>query len=256
MIIRQDQIEVFDAGARDRFVNEAAAHITQFAPKHAEVLGPKGTSNTARIGIDRARQYGFVHPGPVHFFLDLMYILGSEFDTDPQYPWAAQILKDSTIPGEMPRADRLHERCVKYLDTVAGPNNEYALAALRRIKTIQPGTFGGNARESNARMASALKSMYPQKVEYLGNNELNALIGRATGRANARALTSQAAAILFTALEFTLGHAFERDPLYPWIASTLDNPDLTNQEDKIRLLHRKIMAYVDNAVTYLEQQPR
>ena len=254
MIIRRDQFDAFDAGSRERFVNDAVAHVTGFAPKHVEVLGPEATTNAVRIGIDRARQYGFVHSGPVHFFLDLMYVLGSEFDTDPQYPLAAQILKDPTIPGEMPRADRLHEQCARYLGAIAGPNNQYALAALRRIKTIEPGTFNATARESNARVASALKVAYPQKAAYLGDDGLNALVVRAIARANSRGLTTQPAAVVFTALEFTLGHAFERDPLYPWIASTLDNPGIANPDDKIRRLYRKIMAYVDHAIAYLERQ--
>lgn len=39
----------------------------------------------------------------------LMFLLGSGFDTDEQFPWAAAVLEHGSIPDGAQRADRLYD---------------------------------------------------------------------------------------------------------------------------------------------------
>ncbi len=125
-------MEAFDRLPFQNFENEAIEHARKFAPKHCEVLGEDTTRTAVRAGIQRAGRYAFTGRGPVNLFLDLMFLLGSEFDNDPQYLWANTILSDRTIAGQAERAD--HARSIGYLDKIYGPENRFAIAALHPIK--------------------------------------------------------------------------------------------------------------------------
>lgn len=253
MNIRPEQFETFAQASARKFEEQMVAHAREFAPKHCEVLGEDGTRAVVRKGIDGARKYGFTSRGPVQLYLDLMFVLGSDFDLDPQYPWAWQVLVDPGIPGQVPRADRLWERAGQYLDRVAGPENAFAIESLRRLKGVDEAKLRSTPADA-ARIIGGLRAMYPQKCDYLGDAGLQALAMRASLRAQARAITTQAGTLLFAALEFSLGHGFERDPLYPWIGSTLSDPLVTDPNDRVTRLYEKTMIYVDRALAYLEKK--
>jgi hypothetical protein len=252
--IRLEQIEAFNAVAAKRFEDVALSHVSEFAPKLTAVLGADRTRAVVRLGIQRASTYGFRASGPVHLFLDLMFLLGAEFDTDPQYPWAAAILNDPSIPGEMSRADTLHARAAELLDAVTGPDNRLALEALRRLHALAYGGPAAAGALADGGIVQALESVHPQKATYLGQTAMHALMVRSSARAAVRQLSTPAAALLFACLEFSLGHAFERDPLYPWVGATLEDEKLTKPDPMIARLYRKAATYLDHVVAYLDQE--
>lgn len=49
-------------------------------------------------------------------YLVLMFLLGSEFEADPRYAWAAETLSDTRIPGEPVRYKKLHKEGLARLD--------------------------------------------------------------------------------------------------------------------------------------------
>lgn len=94
LIIRKETMEVFEEALLRNFEDEMVQHIKQFTPRHSEIIGEQCVRQVAKMGIERARQYGLTNRGPVRFYIELMFMLGSNFDTDPQYPWAGEILND------------------------------------------------------------------------------------------------------------------------------------------------------------------
>jgi len=95
LVIRDQQMQVFKDNAKKQFEAETIRHISRFAPKQYEILGEKTIGQIVRKGVERAEKHGFTNRGPVRFFVELMFMLGSDFDTDPQYPWVAEILGGS-----------------------------------------------------------------------------------------------------------------------------------------------------------------
>ena len=89
--------------------------------------------------IAKAGTLGFTLRGPIRLCVELMFLCGSEFDTDPQYPMIGEVLR-STVP-EMQKAERIYRGQLEYLDKVAGPDNinvwnaENAIAAYARNTT-------------------------------------------------------------------------------------------------------------------------
>ena len=41
----------------------------------------------------RAEGYGFTNRGPLRLFIEMMFLCGSGFDTDPQYPAVGAVLR-------------------------------------------------------------------------------------------------------------------------------------------------------------------
>jgi hypothetical protein len=98
----------FEEDQNRRFEDEMVRHIGSFSPKTWEQLGEQGVRGTIAKGIERARDYGFTKRGPMRFYLEMMFMFGPDFDTDPEHPWAREILVEKGW-DQMRRADRLHE---------------------------------------------------------------------------------------------------------------------------------------------------
>jgi hypothetical protein len=58
----------------------------QLFPSKAEVVGPQALQMLARSSIAAAHRYGFTADAQVLLYGFLMFMIGSGFDTDPQYP--------------------------------------------------------------------------------------------------------------------------------------------------------------------------
>ena len=253
MIIRAEQMEAVRTAARRSFEDEMVVHLAEFSPPLFKAVKENGLREAIRLGMARAGGYGFTFRGPVRFYLELMLLFGSHFDTDPQYPWAAAILRDQEGGPQMQRAERLWEMTRDYRDTVAGQQDAYTLTALRRISdrarqplTVPSADFASFMREEMTRA-------YPQKATYVGEAGLTALIGRATAPARAHGFSTPRGAALLVVLMFAFGHGCADDPLYPWIARTLTDPAITDGEDRAKRLERRAMTWLDHVLAYFDE---
>jgi hypothetical protein len=138
-------MQAFAQNAKRQFEAQTVRHISGFAPGQFEILGEETTRQIVSSGVERAEKYGFTNRGPVRFYIELMFMFGSDFDTDPQYAWAAEALCGSDPTDQMTRADRLHQETMRYIEMVAGPDLEYERQALNKIAAPSPvaTTFSG-----------------------------------------------------------------------------------------------------------------
>ncbi len=72
-------------------------------------MGSDAVLETIEDGIARAAHHGFVRDVDVGRFVNLMLLLGDEFDVDPDVPWAAEILSRPTVHPQH-KLDMLLER--------------------------------------------------------------------------------------------------------------------------------------------------
>lgn len=254
LIIRNEQLAEFTSEALGRFERQLAEHAQTFAPQHAKVLGETGTLAVVRLAISRGRHYGFTGQGPLQLFLELMFLFGSEFDTDIQYPWAGRILNPSAPGGQMDKADRLHAAAAAYWDAVAGPENRYAQAALRALSN--DGTALTRTLREGARYvptaAQALATLYPQKADYLGAPVLQNVVAEAVAECESRSIRTLPAWWVMTVLRCTLGHAISRDPLYPWVGKALNGEREGDPDERVRKVYSKGKIYLAEAIAHLE----
>ena len=123
LVIREEQMRVLEAAQVERFTDDLVPHIEGFAPTQFTSLGKVGIRNTISIGLRNARSHGFTLRGPARFYVEAMFMLGSFFDTDPQYRGITQALFEEDIHDQIDRADRLHDKIVQgeHFICVQGP---------------------------------------------------------------------------------------------------------------------------------------
>lgn len=98
LVIRERQMKVFREVALRRFVDQMARHIETTFPERARALGDEGTRRLVGDGIARAGAYGIRSERSVALFIDLMVLLGEEFDCDDTHAWMRPVLEHSRVP--------------------------------------------------------------------------------------------------------------------------------------------------------------
>jgi hypothetical protein len=252
LTIHREQIDAFDSIQRRQFEDELVEYLRQFAPKLSEIAGETGVRDAIRLGIDKADEYGLTNRGPTRLYLELMFTLGSGFDTDPQLPWAHRVLTDPSIATQMSRADFLYEATNRYMDRVLGPGNEHALNALRQLQVSWYGLEASAPPDIESRMFATMELIYPEKFQYLATDNLHMLVRRGLTLAREHGITSNSGRSLFVGLMFGFGHGIFSDPLYPWVAATLRHRARSDPNERANRLLQKTKLYVDRMLQHLE----
>ena len=230
------------------FEDGMVRHLREFNPHHCEVIGEAGLREVIRAAIVRAAEYGFTTRGPVRLYLDLIFMFGHDFDTDPLYPWAGEILNHGDGEDQMQRAERLHATALRYADAVAGPNHEFEKAALRRAQSVSwqdlrlpPGSFEDGC-------VARLREAHTHKYAYVGEDAVRGMIGEAVEKAQAFSISAPEGRLLFVVMAFALGHGFVADPLYPWVSGTLNNPAIKDPNRRAERLCAKAKTYLERVL--------
>jgi len=252
--IRSEQMKVFEEVALKNFKDEMVQHLNRFAAKHCEIIGEEKVRETIQLGITDAQKYGLTNRGPVRFYIEMMFMFGSSFDTDPQYPWAVAILNDQTAYDQMDRAELLHQAMLTYLEKVAGSDNIHSITALRRIRerVDRPVTSSNDSFGND--MLREMKGIYPQKCSYVGDEPLKELIHQGMKSAKLHSMQHLRGSMLFVVLMFALGHGFADDPLFPWIGKTLADPLVVDPEKKAERIEKKAITYLNSVLAYHDKQ--
>jgi hypothetical protein len=106
LVIRREQMAVFSDARRQQFEGWMRDHAERFFPRECRKLGEALLGQTIRAGIERARAHGITSRRDVCRYIDLMLVLGREFDTDQGLPWAGRILGGSASAAA--RVQALH----------------------------------------------------------------------------------------------------------------------------------------------------
>lgn len=88
--IRKEQFSIFRDVEVQKFENWVASHLKRFFPAHCRQMGEAKLRETIQYGIERAAFHGFRAKRDVCKYIDVMIVLGRDFDRDKA--WAAAIL--------------------------------------------------------------------------------------------------------------------------------------------------------------------
>ena len=107
--IRPEQLKVLEEVQLDRFKAEAADHIRNFWPHVAQAQGEVDVAKTVATAVERTRTYRIDDEYDVLRYINLMYSLGHDFDTEIK--WAEDILNEPDRSGRN-RVDELMEHAL------------------------------------------------------------------------------------------------------------------------------------------------
>lgn len=254
LMIRPAQMKVFEQDATRRFENEMVAHSKRFSPRLCELIGDEQLRVAVRSAMTRANGYGFTNRGPVRLFVELMFLCGSHFDTDPQYPALGEVLR--ARGDQMARAEQIHLGFLDYLERVSGPGAMNVHKALKDLADFvaQPLTFSEDGFVPG--VLEAMSRIFPQKAAYVGAAGLRELIGEGLAEARKFGFTTVRPAVLLVVLKFGFGHGCTDDPLYPWISRTLEDKKIVDAAARAQRLEKKAVTWLHHVVARNEQRPR
>jgi len=246
LTIRKEQIQIFEIAARSLFEDEMVAHSHEYSPKLCEVIGEEQLRLAVQGAMAKATQYGFTNRGPIRLFIELMFLFGSGFDTDPQYPALAKILNGSG--DQMDRAEQMHEEVVNYLQKVCGPDDINMKKALDAFGEFARKPVTISSDDSITDMLNKLTLAFPQKAAYAGKDSLTALIGESRAAAKKYTFSTTQGQFLLLILMYAFGHGCIADPLYPWIERTLTDEKIINPTARAERLQRKAVTWLDHVL--------
>jgi hypothetical protein len=207
------------------FDDEMVAHCEQFAPA---LTGPMGKRALRAYVMDRWRRacsFGFSLRGPIRTYIELSFLFGSDFDTDPQHAWAGKILRETD--AEMARAERIYEGTCNYQDKVTVWAQRKALVRWQLTGRVPPSrSRSGFIQEASAEVTR----VFPEKTAFVGEEALRALIDEAVTQGVACGLREAHEQMLVVGLFLALGHGCANDPLYPSMKAAFQVPVTSSSE--------------------------
>jgi hypothetical protein len=119
LTIRKEQYSVFEQNEILKFENPTYIHLNQLYPEQCQDLGEPRLRRMIKYGIQRAATYEIRTAESVHKYIEVMLLLGQDFDKDSNYPWAEKLLNDENLRNPKTKADRVHESALQYLSKKA-----------------------------------------------------------------------------------------------------------------------------------------
>jgi hypothetical protein len=244
--IRKEQMAVFEQEAAQKFEDHMVQHLREFAPSHFKILEEAEIRKIIQYGINRAQSNNLRSERSIKVYIETMFMLGSGFASDPQYPWAAEILNDESVPIEAERIDKLHAKVWDYVEHVMPDYRALAnksessriIETLRKLKEESNQPIAQSAvSEFYSRSVERLKQLFPKKSEYIGELGLRRLIQRGMELASSHGIISERGIVMCIALMFIVGSGFDNDPLLPWASDALSNESNTDPNKKIDQLY-------------------
>jgi hypothetical protein len=244
--IREEQMLAFEEAAWRRFEDEMVVHSKGFSPKLCEIIGEEQLRLALRQAMARAAGYGFTYRGPIRLFIEMMFLCGSAFDTDPQYPALGQVLRSSE--DQMQRAEQIHEGFLDYLERVSGPSAANVQKALRDLLIFARKPVALSENDFVGDMLREMARIFPQKVAYTGEEALTALIHEGLAEARKYGFPAVRSKALLVVLMFAFGHGCTEDPLYPWISRTLRDARVVDPAARAERLKKKAVTWLEHVV--------
>jgi hypothetical protein len=250
LIVRSEQVRILGHIGRASFEAQLANHFFRHYPNECRGVGREQVLKLVRSGIDRAFVHGYTKQREVGLYINLMMILGSGFDRDPQIPWAGRQLNDGAIEDSFERIQRIFQSTIKYLEDCFGPKNGEMLRTLVRLRdsslSSAPQSEGLQLRTD---LRNLLKFLAPRKFAVDGEDAVRELIEESFDRAIDYRMTQPCGVSVLACLMFLLGARFDNDPMYPWAGTILRGRTGSGEDTRASDLHAAAMRYVESVLS-------
>jgi len=244
--IRQSQIEVFEEIASQQFEDEMVIHSKEFSPILCKVIGDEQLRLAIKYAIRNAEFHGFTLRGTIRLYIELMFLFGSNFDSDPQYNKLSEILNADN--DQMDRAEQIYEITVDYHAKVSGQDNINTYNALELLLSLikKPMIFEHDYFTKG--MLQEITYLFPEKAAYIGEEYLIALINEASDEATRHHFSTIREKTMMVILMFAFGHGCTNDLLYPWIYRTLQDEKIKDPANRANRLEKKAITWLEHVL--------
>lgn len=236
----------------DAFVHDCIAKLKIQDPFHTQSAGDAAVEATVRLGLARGRKYGITATSSVTLYIQIMILLGSYFDVDPMYPWAAERLNHPQ-EGDT-QTDTMNRLRDDMLDTVrrtSGENGEISLAVLSRVdKFLSQETPKVIATPEMVK--EHIAKLCPERVTCMGSEALDHVITNVMAEAELARVAGLQAVVAMALLSVIYGFRVFDDPFYGWARDVLTKARIHNTPD--RLVLRVGQTFFAKTKTYITER--
>lgn len=103
LIIRSEQMKIFRDKDEQEFIDTVMNDLQANYPEEIEGIQPETLRQMVQNGIIRAQQYGLTKKYSIALFIELMFLIGPNFD---EYPPVSFVLRDCRLEPNA-RMDKL-----------------------------------------------------------------------------------------------------------------------------------------------------
>lgn len=108
-LVRKEHFEAIQKAVLGDFEERTMNFLTRTHPEQVGMLGRDGLRELIQYGSARAARYEIVGEDERSQFIELMLLLGRNFDQESNYGWAQAILNDARVPNVRERINLLRE---------------------------------------------------------------------------------------------------------------------------------------------------
>lgn len=113
LTITKEQMIVFREPAIEDYLKRTVVHLNERFPEKCKEMDEPTLHEMVKYGIQRSASYGISTEGDVRRYVELMFTFGSDFDQDPDLPWASAILNNEAIRNPTTKMNRLYKEVKK-----------------------------------------------------------------------------------------------------------------------------------------------
>jgi hypothetical protein len=114
LTIRDEQMREFEKLQRRIFAEDTVQFIKTTHADACARFGEDALRSMVAQALRKAREYHLTAQTDILRYINVMYTLGCDFDADPQYPWAREIMSHPRLrPGS--KMNRLVARTLDHL---------------------------------------------------------------------------------------------------------------------------------------------
>lgn len=118
--IRKEQEEIFRQQALREFEDKAVQHLRRDLSEQTASFSDDDLRLRVRQCIPRSSDYGLTTQKQIICFVDVSFLLGEQFDTDPSHAWAGELLKGQKLSATNRANLLLATACSVYKESAAG----------------------------------------------------------------------------------------------------------------------------------------
>lgn len=118
LVIRKEQMAVFEAHLSQRFRQQARQHVKDEFPTQTKTLTDPAIDKAIADGMERARLYEVTAERDILLFVDLNFSFGPNFENDRKMAWAKKILLDKSMEGPA-KMEAIYRRLAAYENRAA-----------------------------------------------------------------------------------------------------------------------------------------
>ncbi len=117
LTIRNPQMAALEEAQRQEFGKRTIAFIRERYPEACSRFGDQAVRDMVALSLRKAREHGLTARSDILRYINVMYTLGCEFESDPRYPWAREIMSQPRLRPES-KINQLTARTIQYLQSL------------------------------------------------------------------------------------------------------------------------------------------